>query len=87
MDILFEIIFDGIIEIVKNKKISKYIRYPLLGIVSLVYLFVLLLFLYIGVIMIEKNILITLLMIGIFILLLCFVYKFYILLFKEEKHE
>lgn len=42
MEILFEFIgelfFEGIIEIIKNKKISKWIRYPLLLVMGVFYL-------------------------------------------------
>lgn len=42
MELLFEflgeIFFEGIIEIIKNKKISKWIRYPLFLLISVFYL-------------------------------------------------
>lgn len=42
MELLFEflgeIFFEGIIEIIKNKKISKWIRYPLFLLISAFYL-------------------------------------------------
>lgn len=85
MEIIFEIIFDGIVEIVKNKKINKLIRYPLLLLISLFYLFIILLFIYLGFVLIKKSFLITLFMFGIAILLITFIYKFYVLIFEEEK--
>ena len=52
MDIVFEIIFDllfeGSVEITKNKKISKWIRYPLLVVLSLFFVFIIGLLYYIG---------------------------------------
>lgn len=37
-ELLGEIFFEGIIEIIKNKKISKWIRYPLFILISAFYL-------------------------------------------------
>lgn len=37
-EIIFELVFDGAIETSKNKKVPKIIRYPLLFIIALLYL-------------------------------------------------
>lgn len=64
IEFIGEIIIEGIIELIQNKKISKWIRYPLLIIISLFYALILG---GIGIIMLKafnENILI-----GIFLLL------------------
>ena len=42
MELLFEflgeLLFEGLVEVIQNKKVSKWIRYPLLGLVSVFYL-------------------------------------------------
>lgn len=47
IEVLGEIFFEGIFELIKNKKVSKFIRYPLLVLVCLFYMSILTLFLYI----------------------------------------
>ncbi len=59
MDILFEIvfslIFDSSIELIKNKKINNYIRYPLVIIISLFMLSIILFVGVFGVLLLFRN--------------------------------
>lgn len=52
MDFLIEVIgelfFEGVFELATNKKISKFVRYPALVLISIIYLLLFLLFIYIG---------------------------------------
>lgn len=55
MDLIIEfigkVIFEGIIELIQNKKISKWIRYPLLIFISIFYSLIILV---LGIIMIKE---------------------------------
>ncbi len=44
VELIGEVFFEGITEIIKNKKISKWIRYPILFVMSFVYFFLMLVF-------------------------------------------
>jgi len=61
MDLLFEflgeLIFEGSMELSKNKKVSKWIRYPLIVIILLLFLFVDLLFVFVSIVILKENIL------------------------------
>lgn len=58
MDLLFEFIFDLVFglseEAVKSKRLSKWIRYPLLLLISLLYFFVILIILLVGIAMLKE---------------------------------
>lgn len=53
-EILLELILDGSFEISKNKKVSKIIRYPLIGFIILLFLGVTLLIFYTGILAYQK---------------------------------
>ena len=59
MDLLFDIIFEllgaGAEEIIENKKISKWIRYPVIFLVSLVWLLIVGGLLVLGIVLINKS--------------------------------
>ncbi|MBE6152063.1 MAG: hypothetical protein E7165_01960 [Firmicutes bacterium] len=63
MDFIFEIIgeilFEGLFEIIKNKNINKWIRYPIITIIICFYLFIIGIFLYLGFDLLKNNILIS----------------------------
>jgi len=40
-EFIIEVILEGIVELIQNKKISKWVRYPLLIIISAFYVFIL----------------------------------------------
>lgn len=69
MDLVFEFILElfleGGIEVSKNKKISKWIRYPILAIIILFFSIMIFGILFIGILLISVNILASIFMIGI----------------------
>ncbi len=85
MELLFEflgeILFEGLGEIIKNKKISLWIRIPLFIIISLLYLGIMGLLLFIGIKALKNNFImgILLIILGLILLViyLIFIYKFY----------
>ena len=52
---LIELIFEGRIEVAKNKKISKWIRYPLILIILLFIISVISLILFLGILLMIKE--------------------------------
>lgn len=62
-EFILELVLDGSIEVSKNNKIPKFIRYPLIIILILFFITVIGLILFTGVLMLEKNILAGVLMI------------------------
>lgn len=62
-EFLLELLFEGSIEISKSRKVPKYIRYPLIGILSLLFLAVIGLVILAGVLYLKENILAGILLI------------------------
>ena len=54
-ELIFELFFEGSLEITKNKKISKWIRYPLMGIICLFFLLFLGLIFFLGISLYKEN--------------------------------
>lgn len=54
-EFLIELIFEGSIEVAKNKKISKLIRYPLILIILLFIISVISLILFLGILLMIKE--------------------------------
>ena len=54
-EFLIELIFEGSIEVAKNKKISKWIRYPLILIILLFIISVISLILFLGILLMIKE--------------------------------
>ena len=54
-EILFELIVEGSTEVAKNKKISKWIRYPIIAILSLFIISIIGLITSIGIILLFRN--------------------------------
>ena len=71
MELLFELIFEGWFELSKSKKITKWIRYPLISLILLGFILVFLLIVLVGVLIWKENICFSLLMFGISIIFLC----------------
>lgn len=65
IEFILELILEGSIEASKSNRISKYIRYPLIVIISLVFVAVIVLIFFIGTLALEDNIIV-----GIFIILI-----------------
>lgn len=76
-ELVFEIIFEGSIEIGKNRKISKWIRYPLIILVTSFILGIILLLLYLGIKSLSDNIFVGLFLISFSFIFLYFGYKKY----------
>ena len=65
IEFILEIILEGSIELVKVEKVPKFIRYPLLTIIILLFLTIILGLLVLGILIIKKE-----LLFGLFIILL-----------------
>ena len=57
MEFIFEFIFGFMVELVFENKVPKYIRYPLLVIISLFFLYVIGVFIFEGIILLRDNML------------------------------
>lgn len=55
MEILFELLFEGSFEIVKNRKISKWIRYPLFFLFAIFFLLIIFLIGFIGILLLFRK--------------------------------
>lgn len=82
LEIVFEFLFEGIIEVINNKKVSKWIRYPLFMIVTLIYTCISLLFFSLSFSFIRESLLafLILFIIGVVLLIMFFLFirKLYI---------
>lgn len=70
IELIVELILEGGIEISSNKKINKWIRYPIITIIALFFLVIILGTIFFGITLIEKSILGSLFITGIGVLLL-----------------
>lgn len=77
-EFIIELLFEGVGEASQNKKISKFIRYPLIALIVLAYTAFILLFVFMGVSILKEN------MIG-GILILLFTIVFLVLSIKKFK--
>ncbi len=71
-EFIMELVLEGGIEVSKNSKISKYIRYPLIGILSLFFIAVIGLVFFAGILSLKENILsgILLILVGLYLLIM-----------------
>lgn len=60
IEFFLEVVLEGIIEIAFHEKVSKWIRYPMILITVLLFLSVIGLFFFLGILCIKKNIWISL---------------------------
>ena len=70
LEFILELILEGSIEISSNKKIPKWIRYPLIFIITALFLTIIIGILFLGMYMSKENILLSILLIIISIFLL-----------------
>lgn len=70
IELLIDLLLDGSIELTSNKKVPKFIRYPLITIIVLFFLIIILGLCIIGILLFNKNIYASLLIIIIDIILL-----------------
>ena len=81
MDFIFELILDlfleGGMEVVSNKKISRFIRYPILTIIILFFLVVIFGIMYLGIVLLNDSLLggLFFIIISLLLLVAC-IYKF-----------
>lgn len=63
IEILLDLIFEGSIEISSNKKVPKWIRYPLIVLITLFFIIVIIGILILGILLFNENIYASLIMI------------------------
>lgn len=68
-EFILELVLEGSIEVSKSSKIPKYVRYPLIGIISLFFLAVIGLIFFTGILSLKENILLGILLIFVGLLL------------------
>lgn len=87
IEVLLELIFEGSIEISSNRKVSKWIRYPLILFIIMLFTSVILGLLIIGVLLFSENIYASLFMIFIsLVMLVASIIKFK-KIYIEKKEE
>ncbi len=71
-EFIMELVLEGGIEVSKSSKIPKYIRYPLIGILSLFFIAVIGLVFFAGILSLKENILsgIFLILVGLYLLIM-----------------
>ena len=86
-ELVFELIFEGGLEVTSNRKISKWIRYPLLGIFILLFLALIFLVLFMGVSALSTSIIggVFVILIGLF-LFGASIYKFRQFYIREKSN-
>lgn len=70
IELILDLLVEGGIEISSNPKINKWIRYPILGIIVLLFLTIILGTIFIGIALMDESILGSLFIIGIGVMLL-----------------
>lgn len=88
-ELILELFLESGMEVGKNKKVSKWIRYPILALVIVFFIIVLSLIFFMGIMIFQTNILASLFIIGVgFIMLVGTVLKFrklYLELMNNQK--
>lgn len=74
-ELIIELLLEGATEVSSNKKISKWIRYPILFLLVFFYLVIILLIIFVGLLLFEKNILASIFFIALGIFFLIFSIK------------
>lgn len=92
MELIFEFIcellLEGSIEISSNKKISKWIRYPLIFLIIFFFLSIIELILFLGIIVFNKNVIGSLFIISVgVVLLILSIIKFRKIYIKKENRN
>lgn len=54
-EFIFELLFEGSVEVAKSRKTPRWIRYPVIALLSLCFIAVVLLFFVLGIFLIIKN--------------------------------
>lgn len=88
LEIIAELLFDISIEVIQNKKISKWIRYPLFGFISVLYTFLIIVLLYITISLLKgSEYLASIIMGSCFVVVFVLFYYFLHELLKKEKED
>lgn len=87
IEAILDLILEGSIEISKNKKVPKWIRYPLIVLLCLFFMIVILGLLILGIYFLDKNIFIGLLFMLISIILGIGIFIKFRKEYKEKKNE
>lgn len=74
-ELIIELLLEGATEVSSNNKISKWIRYPILFLLSFFYLAVILLIIFVGLLLFEENIIAAIFFIALGIFFLIFSIK------------
>ncbi len=74
-EFILELVFEGIIEVSTSSRIPKYIRYPLIGILSLFFIVIIGFVFFTGILSLKENILLGmfLILVGLFLLIMSIV--------------
>ena len=76
-EFLLDLILEGSIELSSNKKISKFIRYPLICLIVLFFTTIIFLIFFLGLSLLNENILASLIIMGIsFVMAILGIFKF-----------
>lgn len=80
IELVFDLFVEGGIEVSSNKKISKWIRYPIIALLILFFSVVIFGMIILGIVLLPKSLLggILIILIGLFLLVMC------ILKFRKE---
>ena len=70
VEFILELLLEGSIEVSRNIKVPKYIRYPLIFIISLLFLFVICIVILVGVLLLNESVIggIIFILLGLFML-------------------
>lgn len=69
-ELVFELLFEGGMEVTSNRKISKWIRYPLLGLFILIFVGIISLIIFMGVVCLKNTVIGGMFIIGLGIFML-----------------
>lgn len=86
-EFIMELFLEGSIEIAKSKKVPKWIRYPLMLIIALIFLAVFGGIIFLGVLSLKKNVAGGLFVIGVGVLLTALALRKFITFVHEFKKE
>lgn len=88
-EFILELVFEGSIEVSKSNKIPKYVRYPLIVIISLFFIAVIGLIFLAGILSLKENILVGIffILLGLFMLIMSVIKfrKTYLIICKGSK--
>jgi hypothetical protein len=87
VEFLFEVVFEGYKSTCEDKKISKWIRYPLIAIAALVGLAIIGFFLLLSLSIMEDSLIGGFIILGIGLLILGYMIREFVKMYKNKKEE